>query len=412
MMGPLVQAITGGYFDLISFDPRSAGKTIAMSCYRNSAERVNATLMNPNFNGHESDTMLGRLWASTENLDAACYENNKEIGDLVGMSFTARDYIRIAETLNEDGLLRYFGFSGGTVLGATIAAMFPDKIERMILDGVWNIHEYWHYHGVEGFSDTDKTFSGFLSTCIAAGERCPLSHLNRTADDLEKATYELIEKVKYRPLPYQGKLIDYTFVRNVIFLGITSVAQWPAVATFLDALFTGNMAELDAPLQTLSATEDPVFTENRFGIQCGDKPWRTSHLEDVLPVIDQVSSLSKLAGDRISYDIEACVKWKMNAKERYLGDYRVSTRHPILIIGNTFDPVTPIVSARNASASLEGSVVLEHHGFGHCSPAQVSRCTAKATQVYFDNGTLPEPGSICEVDVPPFSNVTWQDVLL
>lgn len=144
---------------------RSAGKTIAMSCYRNSAERVNATLMNPNFNGHESDTMLGRLWASTENLDAACYENNKEIGDLVGMSFTARDYIRIAETLNEDGLLRYFGketlwsihrdilvlmtnhtgFSGGTVLGATIAAMFPDKIERMILDGVWNIHEYWHY---------------------------------------------------------------------------------------------------------------------------------------------------------------------------------------------------------------------------------------------------------------------------
>ncbi|KAF4545229.1 NEDD8 activating enzyme protein [Lasiodiplodia theobromae] len=333
MMGPLVQAITGGYFDLISFDPRSAGKTIAMSCYRNSAERVNATLMNPNFNGHESDTMLGRLWASTENLDAACYENNKEIGDLVGMSFTARDYIRIAETLNEDGLLRYFGFSGGTVLGATIAAMFPDKIERMILDGVWNIHEYWHY---------------------------------QTADDLEKATYELIEKVKYRPLPYQGKLIDYTFVRNVIFLGITSVAQWPAVATFLDALFTGNMAELDAPLQTLSATEDPVFTENRFGIQCGDKPWRTSHLEDVLPIIDQVSSLSKLAGDRISYDIEACVQWKMNAKERYLGDYRVSTRHPILIIGNTFDPVTPIVSARNASASLEGSVVLEHHGFGVC----------------------------------------------
>ncbi|OMP89330.1 Translation initiation factor IF-2, partial [Diplodia seriata] len=67
-----------------------------------------------------------------------------DIGSLLGFSFAARDYLRIAEMLNEDGLLRYYGLSGGTVLGATIAAMFPDRIERMVLDGVWNIHEYYH----------------------------------------------------------------------------------------------------------------------------------------------------------------------------------------------------------------------------------------------------------------------------
>lgn len=36
------------------------------------------------------------------------------------------------------------GFSYGTTLGATVAAMFPDRIDKMILDGVQNVHEYYH----------------------------------------------------------------------------------------------------------------------------------------------------------------------------------------------------------------------------------------------------------------------------
>ena len=36
------------------------------------------------------------------------------------------------------------GMSYGTTLGATIAAMFPDRIGTMVLDGVLNSHEYWN----------------------------------------------------------------------------------------------------------------------------------------------------------------------------------------------------------------------------------------------------------------------------
>jgi pimeloyl-ACP methyl ester carboxylesterase len=36
------------------------------------------------------------------------------------------------------------GFSYGTTLGATAAAMFPDRIDKMILDAVQNVHEYYH----------------------------------------------------------------------------------------------------------------------------------------------------------------------------------------------------------------------------------------------------------------------------
>ncbi|KAL0262395.1 hypothetical protein SLS55_003841 [Diplodia seriata] len=87
----------------------SAGKTIPLLCYQSAAERINATFQNSRANGNASDTTLGRLWASGENLATACYDNGKDIGSLLGFSFAARDYLRIAEMLNEDGLLRYYG---------------------------------------------------------------------------------------------------------------------------------------------------------------------------------------------------------------------------------------------------------------------------------------------------------------
>lgn len=39
---------------------------------------------------------------------------------------------------------RPIGFSYGTVLGATTAAMFPDRMDKVILDGVVNLAEYYH----------------------------------------------------------------------------------------------------------------------------------------------------------------------------------------------------------------------------------------------------------------------------
>lgn len=61
----------------------------------------------------------------------------------MGTAFVARDMMQIVDALKEDGLLRYWGVSYGTVLGATAVAMFPDRMDKVILDGVVNAEEYY-----------------------------------------------------------------------------------------------------------------------------------------------------------------------------------------------------------------------------------------------------------------------------
>jgi pimeloyl-ACP methyl ester carboxylesterase len=70
----------------------------------------------------------------------------RETGQYVGTAFTARDMVLIAEKLNEDGLLRYYGWSYCTVLGAYTAAVFPSRFERMVLDGNVNPDDYRASH--------------------------------------------------------------------------------------------------------------------------------------------------------------------------------------------------------------------------------------------------------------------------
>lgn len=123
-----------------------------------------------------------------------------------------------------------------------------------------------------------------------------------------------------------------------------------------------------------------------------------------------------------------CTQWKMSAKEHYIGDFRVKTRNPVLLIGNTWDRATPFVSAQNVSDALEGSVLLRRNGYGasaprssydwlkltqcpqHASVAQPSLCTGMVVQDYFLHGMLLPKGKVCQPSIPTFSNKDWKNV--
>jgi pimeloyl-ACP methyl ester carboxylesterase len=96
------------------------------------------------------------------NAIAAALDARKEGGGVlshINTPNTARDMLSIVRAHGREKI-QYYGFSYGTVLGATFASMFPvsnesclaicadiyqDKIERLILDGVSFAED--HYSG-------------------------------------------------------------------------------------------------------------------------------------------------------------------------------------------------------------------------------------------------------------------------
>jgi len=123
--------------------PRGTRNTIPIICYDN-------TTLNAAFGAYltdwynSSDTTPSRLWSEATVLSGLCLSRLQEIGPYVGMASVARDIMAIVDSLDEDGLLRYWGISGGTTMGATVAAMFPDRMDKVVLDGVMNVHEYYN----------------------------------------------------------------------------------------------------------------------------------------------------------------------------------------------------------------------------------------------------------------------------
>lgn len=88
---------------------------------------------------------LGTIWAQSKLYVDECYDNQTpEMMGLIGTAFVVRDMMKIVDALKEDGLLRYWGMSYGTILGATAAAMFPDRMDKVLLDAVGNPHEYYN----------------------------------------------------------------------------------------------------------------------------------------------------------------------------------------------------------------------------------------------------------------------------
>ena len=122
-------------------------QTFTASCFSSQQDRDSTYYNDTEIITESEDTaVIGQYWGTTKVLANACYDypGFREKGSMIGTAFTARDLMQIVDAVEEDGLLRYWGISYGATLGATVAAMFPERIDRIVLDGVMNPHQYYN----------------------------------------------------------------------------------------------------------------------------------------------------------------------------------------------------------------------------------------------------------------------------
>ncbi|KAJ3512917.1 hypothetical protein NLJ89_g3241 [Agrocybe chaxingu] len=413
MAGDLFASILGPEFDIVGFDPRGVGRsTPRASFYKTDVERALWGTIGLGTLSNNSDESVARIWAAGRLLGQLAAERDDGHLRHINTDQTARDMLRIVEAHGREKI-QYWGFSYGSVLGASFAAMFPDKIERLVIDGVVDSENYYATLWSNNLLDTDKVLDHFFSGCAEAGpDAC--AFWAPTADDVRQNLTNLYDSIRAHPLPVKADfsygILDYNFLRFVIFRVLYS--PYDLFQTLAQGL--ANLAAGDGRVLLKLVTRPPfecscnpaahrydVVGDGQVAILCNDGDDVPGDLQSSLEYFKFMANTSNW-GDIWSTIRLSCVGWPKFPKDHFQGPFDSNTSHPILLVGNTADPVTPLAAAKKMSRFFNGSVVLTQDSPGHCSISTPSLCTYTYIHDYFVHGTLPKPGTVCDPIGGPF----------
>ncbi|KAJ3484269.1 hypothetical protein NLJ89_g11994 [Agrocybe chaxingu] len=312
--------------------------TPQISFFTSEAERaafdLSATALNM-----EPDSVDGlpERWARMQVLGRLAKDRDPGIFNHVTTDNVARDMLSIVQAHGREKLL-YWGISYGSAIGSTFAAMFPDKIERLLIDGVLDVEGYYTMDYANGVLDADKALQTFFDGCAAAGpDRCAFysPSPSEIKDRLSSLSASLQQPVPaYSPsLPAYGVLNHVTLQRAVYNSLSAPYSTFSVLAQGLKALEAG-----DASLVFQLA--QPVANEAFAAIGCADATPVEDGPEELKAYEERISGLSSFASFPASYRL-ACSGWKIHPNN-FKGPITGNTSYPMLIIGKTADQLTPL----------------------------------------------------------------------
>ncbi|CAI6088319.1 unnamed protein product [Clonostachys chloroleuca] len=396
----VVGQMFGEQYNVVSFDPRGVNNSgLNFDCFRGNAEaRLAFNRLHATGATNISSESLQEQYYSASIYGEWCNEavaQDAPHGYYVTTPAVAHDLLTFVEaeaTLanqpESKAKLWSYGMSYGTVIGATFAAMFPDRVGRMILDGVLDAEQYYDNNWMDVTDQMDETIEKFSSLCHSAGpEKCSfwghspsniMARLDRIILELQSHPVA-VSRAQSQGLP---TMVTYSDLKDLIFTNIYSpLSGFPVIADVLHQLENGNASALADMSEGLGITLDAGFV-----IRCVDSYRRNklATIEEFKSYVEYMVSTSKYTGDIFpivaenivcrsfrpqlpdSMDIQCMqnslftplgIPFSMDKVYRVqistdwflfdldgMGEIQRPTAFPILVTSNTVDPASPVKS--------------------------------------------------------------------
>ncbi len=374
------------YFDIIAWDPRGTGESSpAVDCIDQYDEYFG--LDSPPDTPEEKQALIDAGLA----FDQQCEEGSGSILPYISTRSSATDMNTIREALGEDKI-SYVGFSYGSELGATWATLFPNTVRAAVLDGAVDPNSTALEEGLSQATGFEQQLNAFLANC-AKTPSCAFYNGGAPEVALDK----LLLDIDSVPLVVRADRTPVT--QGVMFTAIAqamySDSLWPQLDSALALAQNGDGSGLlelyDNYFQRKPDGTYGNELEAFVAITCLDDPGASS-VEEVDASVKTFTDAAPRLGANFAYGY-VCTNWPVAQvpKVKVTG----SGAGPILVVGTTGDPATPLGATRNMAKSLEQGILLvveaqQHTGYG------ANVCIVDAVDGYLVNLTVPENETVCK----------------
>jgi len=382
LLPPAVRAST----DVVSFDPRGTGASSPLQC-GTSLAGVTSAIPAP---ARAGLPLPGT--AVFAGIPPACTSAAPALTPRVDTIDTARDLDRIREALGQD-TVSFYGLSYGTVLGTAYASLFPHRVRTMVLDGAVDLYAPLAQQASEQAPAAERSLAHLLAGCTPAAH-CPLG------SDPAAFYDHLQASITAHPLPAPGHGdttpvtvgdLDTASLFAVSVPGFTPLYE----SALVDASHGDGSALRALALEFVVDVDGAPLVDAQWAITCNDTGGHPGPVAAGTLARTLGARYPRVGAFAVNYNLGGCIAWPD-------GSQPVDTLHPtaappVLVLGNTGDPNTPLVGAKHLASAFPHASQMTWVGWGHTwlLSGSTDACMQTAVSRYLTGGGLPATGTVC-----------------
>lgn len=376
-------------FDIVGFDPRGVGASAPVRCLSTKQmDRYLAADPSPDTPAERDEVIA----TSKQFADGCLARNGSAVLRHLSTVDAARDIDQLRRALGEERIT-YFGFSYGTLLGATYADLFPTHVRAFALDGALDPmadnDERARLQAI-GFEQALKNFTDDCaqrSVCRRRLGNDPMATVDALFAQVETTPFTVGSR-KVGPSEYTVALISMLYSQRY---------GWPRLESAIGLALGGDGAGLLALFDSyVDRNPDGSYrntTEANAAVNCVDVP-SPRDLAHYDQLAKDLVVVAPHFGVVTAYYNLVCALWPVPA---------VAAPHPlaavgappILVVGTTEDPATPLIWAQHLASELRSGVLLQVAGKSHTAYLSGGPCVRTAVEDYLVALKVPAAGTRC-----------------
>jgi pimeloyl-ACP methyl ester carboxylesterase len=375
-------------FDIVAWDPRGTGASTPVDCL-DDLDAFFAVDRSPD----TAEERAANERVASE-LAQGCAQRSGPLLPYLGTRDTVDDLELVRVALGEDRLT-YLGFSYGSLVGARYADRYPDRVRAMVLDGGVDPAASAEEVAIAQATGFDAALDAFFEYCADGrcrfGGRDPHGAFVRLMALIDAETLPAIVGGEERELgPGEADLA----VANALYAGRDG---WDLLADALRAAAQGDGSDLLALADAYTGRQPGgAYTnaqEALYAIGCLDQP-APPDPQAIHALAADLAAAAPVFGAPTAYLGLPCAFWPVPALEAPAA-VRGAGAGPVLVVGTTNDPATPLAWAEALATQLESAALLVAQEEGHTAYGRGIECVDGAVEAVLLDARLPADGTRC-----------------